>query len=1152
MISFLDSIIYALVLFAGLFLLRLENLRRTIRVRQYPMPLFALVYVVVAAIVLYKANSLIDRLLEFAFQNVPFLANIYDTSWLYRIENLVVLIGFLILKLILRAIFVRVFHGDSFLGSELISSFYVYNPELALWFVRAKFAELRRFVRAFYWGAVAVTIVYSVIAMEFPTWPGFTAIAFPILAMIILAECYYATDGYTEVEYRESILGEKDKADRISDYAALREVLRETFPDRYLTDDLSLSSADSARTFDLLEDLAHSEIEADQIASDYFRRRKKAGLVLDSNLVRTTTSLMQGRSALIHDPFFLDLEPYLILPIHYNLLKYQRCLVICGRDAVATDMVEWITTGLEQMTGVPNLWKVGVLTEDTDDELDVGVLRAADIHSLSIMTANDDFLAGVGFVVLCEPSRILATGQLGLGLIVSRLNLGNTPTYACFDRNHDGLVDALSHLLKSELVEVVASGLPHGVSSAMVWRSDGGGMQGSIVPGVSRYLGLGTELGAVALKYQVSNVTWVGSEVFPVNDMAWIAGQYYSQLNSFAKLDVSQHALSESLTPVVNAMGVERSKNAFLVAEDDLRNVYESLRLYSDRASGQNFVNLISSEYLLRDYMIENREIFAADPKAVPAVVADYARTERNMVLRLIMLMHAFEVSEESLVKDLALHGYDLPAIRPSDGLGVADEDEPPAVTLMRELIARHTTAENVEFEVTVHLESISLDGAQVFGRRISIVDRGLLTEVLRELRSAYYYVEDEAEGRDYIGSALYGHVFQRMLPGQFLTHAGKYYEVLGVQASGDSAGVVLRRAADHLTDRMVYRQLRDFEFGELAPAYGDGSVRDIDNVSIARKRTEIRVTSHGYLEMPRRSDVGGARHVVVRGVPQRSYFNKELLEIKLPDIPPQVRRTIVLLLNELFVTIFPHSHQYVVALTEDDERSCGDLLDGFTGGDESAIYIVEDSLVDLGLLVAVERMWRRLFEIIADYLAWASEPPEVSESAQDEDFVAVFPGEDEAAARARAEAADEADRSGAPQRPTSWWRRFLRWLSNPFRRDRDNSDTDSSSAAPQPTPDDPPVDEAETPELSEPDFGAAESTAFEPSTVTADTEVSDPEVEASASAEPAAGVADPTESGDLEPASQPEPPQDLAEGNDETERSPEETTVERPEDRGE
>ena len=50
-------------------------------------------------------------------------------------------------------------------------------------------------------------------------------------------------------------------------------------------------------------------------------------------------------------------------------------------------------------------------------------------------------------------------------------------------------------------------------------------------------------------------------------------------------------------------------------------------------AEQQGFVNVISSEYMLREYMSSNTELFTADAKAIPYITADYARTKRNAIL---------------------------------------------------------------------------------------------------------------------------------------------------------------------------------------------------------------------------------------------------------------------------------------------------------------------------------------------------------------------------------------------------------------------------------------------------------------------------------------------------------------------------------------
>src|SRR5690606_20510680 len=112
------------------------------------------------------------------------------------------------------------------------------------------------------------------------------------------------------------------------------------------------------------------------------------------------------------------------------------------------------------------------------------------------------------------------------------------------------------------------------------------------------------------------------------------------------------------------------------------------------RATVQGFVNVISQDYLLRDYMVANSRIFSADPKAIPSIVPDYARTERNLVLRLLMTLMTFGMTEAVLARELELIGRTLPPIvEPRE----ADPDEldrvTPVAALLHQLVVTHTGA---------------------------------------------------------------------------------------------------------------------------------------------------------------------------------------------------------------------------------------------------------------------------------------------------------------------------------------------------------------------------------------------------------------------------------------------------------------------------
>ena len=89
------------------------------------------------------------------------------------------------------------------------------------------------------------------------------------------------------------------------------------------------------------------------------------------------------------------------------------------------------------------------------------------------------------------------------------------------------------------------------------------------------------------------------------------------------------------------------------------------------------------------------------------------------------------------------------------------------------------------------------------------------------------------------------------------------------------------------------------------------------------------------------------------------------------------IRMTLTNLLNETFVTLFADNRAYISAVTKGNFDApltySLDLADSIENADK-CIFIIEDSQLDIGLLVAVERNVNRIFQIISDYLSWNDE----------------------------------------------------------------------------------------------------------------------------------------------------------------------------------
>ena len=222
----------------------------------------------------------------------------------------------------------------------------------------------------------------------------------------------------------------------------------------------------------------------------------------------------------------------------------------------------------------------------------------------------------------------------------------------------------------------------------------------------------------------------------------------------------------------------------------------------------------------------------------------------------------------------------------------------------------------------------------------------------------------------------FFGHITQTILSGQYVVYNGKYYEVHEISPD---YGIVLRRASDLYSSRRYYRQLRTYHMGKVEQSEMVSS-RNVAGMKLMTGCCDFSVDTDGYLDMQDLHDCRTARHVDLREDPKagsyrRSYHNKRILTVKLPDMDEDMRYTLGLLFSELFRSLYPAGWAYLAVLAKkpEDLEETYSLLTYDLEEENSTenLYIVEDSELDLGLLDSVIRNMPRMMEILEDYLSW-------------------------------------------------------------------------------------------------------------------------------------------------------------------------------------
>lgn len=195
----------------------------------------------------------------------------------------------------------------------------------------------------------------------------------------------------------------------------------------------------------------------------------------------------------------------------------------------------------------------------------------------------------------------------------------------------------------------------------------------------------------------------------------------------------------------------------------------------------------------------------------------------------------------------------------------------------------------------------------------------------------------------------FFGHITQTILSGQYVVYNGKYYEVHEISPD---YGIVLRRASDLYSRRRYYRQLRTYHMGKVEQSEMVSS-RNVAGMKLMTGCCDFSVDTDGYLDMQDLHDCRTARHVDLREDPKagsyrRSYHNKRILTVKLPDMDEDMRYTLGLLFSELFRSLYPAGWAYLAVLAKkpEDLEETYSLLTYDLEEENSTenLYIVEDS----------------------------------------------------------------------------------------------------------------------------------------------------------------------------------------------------------------
>ena len=188
------------------------NLNESERARQFLMPVVAFVYCLIMLIFLKGIYSVTMGMVAYGVKTLPALRQLKLQKYLVYLVNLLMVAGFLIVKLIALRILKSKKHAAEGLIETACGWCYEYDKELDKWFLKPEYSQIRFMWKGIYYTAVGVSAVVFVMSQYFVKFAVFKSAFYPVFGLIVLGEMICFLSGLTKRQFIGDILGEDEDA----------------------------------------------------------------------------------------------------------------------------------------------------------------------------------------------------------------------------------------------------------------------------------------------------------------------------------------------------------------------------------------------------------------------------------------------------------------------------------------------------------------------------------------------------------------------------------------------------------------------------------------------------------------------------------------------------------------------------------------------------------------------------------------------------------------------------------------------------------------------------------------------------------------------------------------------------------------------------
>lgn len=427
-----------------------------------------------------------------------------------------------------------------------------------------------------------------------------------------------------------------------------------------------------------------------------------------------------------------------------------------------------------------------------------------------------------------------------------------------------------------------------------------------------------------------------------------------------------------------NSLFQENANKKMFIKNDDERNLLYSIKAYSELNNGETYLGVVSSDYLLRDYIISEYLKKKNDFSDLDILIPQTMQNDLKILLgALLMQMLNLPVKEEVIIRRLKEYNNEIILIEGYNRLSI--------ITAINSLLES-------EFNIKTDITSYLIETIDAEGKKEYMLNSNFKTKLPRDLYEKSKIIISGYE-QEVTNSKGY-EIYQKYIPGQIHLIENKVYKIGNIENLDINVSNV---SAEGLRK---YKHDLNVNLSNIKTSDKDEDIRECSNVIMKTEmqKADVMVDTLGFYEFLDYTTLEEGAYVYRTLLQKqkekmiRKYYNTRILKLEIrPKDLELVKRmqngehdkiacTLAFLINEIFETLLDENVSYVISkavvadssIIENEEiKLYRPIVEEKADLSSIVIYIIEDLKISKGLLTTIENEIPRIFSVVKRYLEW-------------------------------------------------------------------------------------------------------------------------------------------------------------------------------------